>query len=114
MSVLQNRQSGSVTCVERASSRPTTVITTEIVRFYWQNFWPILDPPDHNRDMEDQDLIYHQLEKIDMDEEMRRNHFEVNVKPNLEKFKERLKAEREYLRIYEKMAKEQIDRKLGW
>ena len=64
--------------------------------------------------MEDQDLIYHQLEKIDMDEEMRRNHFEVNVKPNLEKFKERLKAEREYLRIYEKMAKEQIDRKLGW
>ena len=49
--------------------------------------------------------MFHELVKIEMDEEMRRNHFELNVKPKLEKFKKRLVAERESLIAYEHMAK---------
>ena len=56
--------------------------------------------------------MFHELIKIEMDEEMRRNHFEINVKPKLEQFKKRLEAERKSLIAYEHMAKDKIDQKL--
>ena len=48
-----------------------------------------------------------------MDDEARRNHFEVTVKPKMEQFKQRLIAERDSLSLYENTAKDKIDRKLG-
>lgn len=70
------------------------------------------NPPEHNREKEEENCMFHELIKIEMDEEMRRNHFEINVKPKLEQFKKRLEAERKSLIAYEHMAKDKIDQKL--
>jgi len=71
------------------------------------------NPPEHDCEKEKTHrVIFHELVKVEMDDETRRNHFEVTVKPKMEQFKQRLIAERDSLSLYENTAKDKIDRKL--
>ena len=83
--------------------------TTEIVSFDLRNseYQDILDRPEHDRQEDgDRDFNFHNVQKIEMDPEDRKNYFDIEVKPQMNEFKRRIEAEKLYIQHYKKVAKD--------
>jgi len=84
-------------------------MTTEIVSFDLRcsEYQDILDRPEHDRQEDgDRDFNFHNVQKIEMDPEDRKNYFDIEVKPQMNEFKRRIEAEKLYIQHYNKGAKD--------
>ena len=79
--------------------------------FGLKSYQNTLDRPDHDRQEDgEKNFNFHNVQKIEMDEEERKNYFDIEVKPQMNEFKRRIEAEKMYIEHYKKVAKDRFHR----
>ena len=75
----------------------------------WKSYENTLDRPVHDRQEDgEKNFNFHNVQKIEMDQEERKNYFDIEVKPQMNEFKRRIAAEKMYIEHYKKVAKDRF------
>ena len=77
--------------------------------FGLKSYQNTLDRPDHDRQEDgEKNFNFHNVQKIEMDEDERKNYFDIEAKPQMNEFKRRIEAEKMYIEHYKKVAKDRF------